>query len=907
MPRASSSSEQSDFETACDDFVTTLQAEAWFPILGGAINVHRLNVASDESGADDPATCGDGSAGSGASPATYFDSSFCNSGIRRCLAGNETIVRDELDAALPEWHVAAVLVNTSQRGGCASNDVFWTALSSDWKDVVLHELGHAAFGLADEYQVWAGCDIDTDRDNAPLGEPPEPNVTANTSAATLKWRNLLSPGMPVPTMLNPDCTECDERPNAVSDDHAIGLYEGAKYYHCGRFRPAYTCRMRDSGQTFCRVCLEAVAAELGTFITPTPALEVEPASLDFGDVGEGMTMYRALTVRNRQSGFPGQLRVTLTALASEFTYPPETELAFTLPAPILEAATERLVFVAFTAPTSGGPLFADSLDVASVDDPGSSPIAVTLQGRAIEPPPVDSVLVIDRSGSMSEPTGLTGETKRDHAIAAANLYVSLLKEVDRIGIVRYNDQSVAPGDVLLTMRVAGVEGSGAGRLAAWSVLTPANLDPNGFTSIGSGIIRGSALLDSAVADARALVVLTDGLQNTDPDIADAQAVVAGKSPAQRVFAVGLGLNQLEDTLDEIATVTNGVAQITGDLVDAKEFLLQKLYVQILADIGDEAFIRDPVSTLFPQQQRATPVFIGETDIAADFVVVLRPNFLFPKYLDVWLEAPDGTIVRPADAGTVNMRFVQQNTHLYFRCQFPVVPGRIGTHAGRWRVWVRNLTGRVQTSAAVVAGAGGAPLVYSVMAKARSDLRLGGRLRQSSYAPGSSMFVTLEPTLYGLPVAVSEPVRVDVLRPDGAPRSLVLTRTVDGTYEGTYVDTPLIGPYLFTAEVSARTPLGHAVTRFRQLTGIIFKPGPRSGRWQWRPQRRPRRRGRRPVRREVLRGDPRPVAAARGCARAVLPGTVRVGTRTELIEGRLRPVPRSIPDSRRHSSGGGVGT
>ena len=205
-------------------------------------------------------------------------------------------------------------------------------------------------------------------------------------------------------------------------------------------------------------------------------------------------------------------------------------------------------------------------------------------------------------------------------------------------------------------------------------------------------------------------------------------------------------------------------------------------------------------------------------------MVLRPNFLFPKYMDVWLEAPDGTIVRPADAGTVNMRFVQQNTHLYFRCQFPVVPGRIGTHAGRWRVWVRNLTGRVQTSAAVVAGAGGAPLVYSVMAKARSDLRLGGRLRQSSYAPGSSMFVTLEPTLYGLPVAVSEPVRVDVLRPDGAPRSLVLARTADGTYEGTYVDTPLIGPYLFTAEVSARTPLGHTVTRFRQLTGIIFKPG-----------------------------------------------------------------------------------
>jgi hypothetical protein len=29
--------------------------------------------------------------------------------------------------------------------------VFWTALSSDWREVVLYEVGHAAFGLADEY------------------------------------------------------------------------------------------------------------------------------------------------------------------------------------------------------------------------------------------------------------------------------------------------------------------------------------------------------------------------------------------------------------------------------------------------------------------------------------------------------------------------------------------------------------------------------------------------------------------------------------------------------------------------------------------------------------------------------------------------------------------------------------
>ena len=104
-------------------------------------------------------------------------------------------------------------------------------------------------------------------------------------------------------------------------------------------------------------------------------------------------------------------------------------------------------------------------------------------------------------------------------------------------------------------------------------------------------------------------MLTDGRQNTDPDIPDATATVSTKVPKQRVFAVGLGLNQLEDKLVQIASVTNGVAQITGDLVGYKEFLLQKLYVQILSDVSDEAFVKDPLGIVLPGQKRATKRFI----------------------------------------------------------------------------------------------------------------------------------------------------------------------------------------------------------------------------------------------------------------------------------------------------------
>src|SRR5262249_39280069 len=317
---------------------------------------------------------------------------------------------------------------------------FWTVVSSAWGGLVRPELGHAAFGLADEYGYRQGCGIDTDRDNAPAVEPGKPNVTSDTTAS--KWHDLLTPGAPVPTMLNPDCGECDNRPNVLLDDTAIGLYEGANYYHCGYFRPAYTCKMRDSSKGYCRVCLEALAAVLAEFIEPDVSLEVEPTSLDFGDVPFGMTMYRAFTVRNRRGTFPGAMSVTLTAPPAPFALAPGTPTSFKLPAPVLEDATERLVFVSFTAPTVPG-TGAGAMAVSSTDDPAGSPVPVNRTSRAVEPPPVDSVLVIDRSGSMSEPASVAGETKTDYAIAAANLYVSLLKQNDRIGLVRFNDRSDA--------------------------------------------------------------------------------------------------------------------------------------------------------------------------------------------------------------------------------------------------------------------------------------------------------------------------------------------------------------------------------------------------------------------------------------------------------------------------------
>lgn len=812
--------QQATFNSLCDDFVTALQAEYWYPLFGDAINVHRLNVASTDSGTDEPATCPDGATGSGAAPATYFDAHFCNDGIWRCLSGDYALVRSTLTAQLPQWHVAAVLVNTTDHGGCANGNVFWTCVKGGWEDVALHELGHAGFGLADEYQYWAGCGTDTDRDNAPAGEPMQPNITAATTRPTLKWSHLLTPGVPVPTMLNPDCSQCDDRASVLSDPDAVGLFEGAGYYHCGRFRGAHRCRMRNNTADFCRVCAEAIAARTSTFVPATPTLEVTPLTLAFGDVAHGLTLHLAFEVRNVRTGRPGALRVNLTPPSGDFSYAPGTELSFTLPAPIHTTTTSRLVFVSYTSTAGGAPAPIGTAVVTTPDDAAHPSFTVALSAHPVPPPPVDSVLVIDRSDSMDGPTGVLGVRKIDMAIEAANLYVALLKDNDKIGVVRYN-QASGPGDMLLTLRTAGPAPSGAGRLAARGVLNTTTLDPDGFTSIGGGIINGSGVLDAATASARALVVLTDGIQNRAPDIPAASAVVTAKAPKQRVFAVGLGLNQLEDRLEQIASVTNGTAQITGELVDQREFLLQKLYVQILSDVGDEAFVRDPVRVAMPGDRQATTVWLGEVDVACDFIVVFRHTNVFPKYLNVELETPTGRLIRPIDAAAMpNAEYVVGTGHVFHRLRFPVWPDEPEAHIGPWKVWVEN-GARGETFLAGV-------LTYSVMAKARSDLRLGGRVVQPSRLPGTPMELVLEPTLYGLPVSLDEPVRLEVRRPDGVPRVVTAARDEFGAYRAVFTDTGLVGPYLVSVDVSATTPLGHRVTRFRQMTGLVLVPGQTGG-------------------------------------------------------------------------------
>ena len=279
--------QQTDFDNACDAFVSTLQTAPPFDQLLPGVNVFRVNVQSTDSGADDPASAG----GTGATARTYFDATFGANGLRRLLVCNTTTALQVAAAEVPEFTVAVVVVDSPVYGG-SGGSVPTYSLAMGATDIALHETGHSVFGFADEYAFYAGGN-ETGHDHHPRGEPTEPNVTTNSDRATLKWRWAVAAATPIPTMTNPDCSQVDGRPSPVPPG-TVGLFEGAHYYHCGAYRAEYHCKMRGLGAPFCRVCRQVIANRLA----PASSQIVALSSTQFNDVhvrvdGRGVTQPQA--------------------------------------------------------------------------------------------------------------------------------------------------------------------------------------------------------------------------------------------------------------------------------------------------------------------------------------------------------------------------------------------------------------------------------------------------------------------------------------------------------------------------------------------------------------------------------------------------------------------------------------
>lgn len=272
------SAEMGAFATVVDDFVVFLEANLTGVVNWDKVNVIRMDVESNESGADHPGC------DTSIEVDTYFDAQFCIAGLDRTLEINESIAIDAANINFPEWDALLVFVNITEYGGLGRGGVAVASLDPVWShEIALHEMGHAAFDLADEYDSWAGCNSgETTQNTYPVateGEPVEENVTATLSP--LKWDDIVDPATPIPTTSNPDCTQCDTQASPVAPG-TVGAFAGGRYYHCGIWRPEYDCRMNNLGVGWCSVC----SLRIGQVLTWGSLLDLTPcfiAGAVYGD------------------------------------------------------------------------------------------------------------------------------------------------------------------------------------------------------------------------------------------------------------------------------------------------------------------------------------------------------------------------------------------------------------------------------------------------------------------------------------------------------------------------------------------------------------------------------------------------------------------------------------------------
>jgi hypothetical protein len=244
--------ELDQFHLAAEAFVTKLFETQPFRRMWCAINVYRVDVTSTDSGADEPAMCADGEAGAGTTARTYFDASFCRDNTGRLLYGDMALALVTASTAVPEVDATVVIVNSTRYGG-AGGAAAWFSRAATADEIGIHELGHSAFRLADEY----GDTIHT----WTAGEPPEPNVTTITDRATTKWAGRIAAATPLPTQDNPGCAAMTSAASPVPAG-TVGLFAGGSRAFCGIYHAEHSCRMQTLGLPFCAVCSDAVAARL---------------------------------------------------------------------------------------------------------------------------------------------------------------------------------------------------------------------------------------------------------------------------------------------------------------------------------------------------------------------------------------------------------------------------------------------------------------------------------------------------------------------------------------------------------------------------------------------------------------------------------------------------------------------
>jgi hypothetical protein len=206
---------QADAKMIIDGFM----ADPLFAANRASMNVRRVDVVSNQSGVDEP--------DKGIYRDTAMDGAFNCYNIERLLCVDNAKVLNLVGSVLsPDKRDVIIVVSNSTRYGGSGGEVATLSMHAQSVEIALHEIGHTAFKLADEYD-YGTCDVST--------EPSEGDVS-RVSGRNVKWGSQILASTTVPTA-----------PGSYANG-TIGTFQGAQYCTTGKYRPTENSRMRSLGQ-----------------------------------------------------------------------------------------------------------------------------------------------------------------------------------------------------------------------------------------------------------------------------------------------------------------------------------------------------------------------------------------------------------------------------------------------------------------------------------------------------------------------------------------------------------------------------------------------------------------------------------------------------------------------------------
>lgn len=554
------------------------------------------------------------------------------------------------------------------------------------------------------------------------------------------------------------------------------------------------------------------------WIVDAPIVTPETATINFNDVPEGETTWRA-AVFNLDSCDTVNLQVV--SGPTVLTGPAGTSFGVISANVAANPMVDPKGRVWFTYQgTNDGDMATGTVRIRCTQTGQQWDIPIT--ANTINRPTVVAALALDQSNSMNFDSGIgVGITRGDVLKFSAPPFVDVIQDDNALAIFSFDH------DPHSGLGVTPV--SGGGRVLANAQLSAYAPNPNGWTSIGEAVAFASGLLSPVTGyDLKAMVVLTDGQENHGPYtrryIADVRSTIN-----ERVYAIGLGRIEVLDpgALLALCNGTDGYLYMTGDLNSDAYFRLAKYYQQILAGVTNNEIVRDPEGWIAPGQEHRIPFWLNETDITAT-AVLLTPA---PFGIRFSIETPNGDLIDPGVAHPM-ISFGGGSNVAYYRSGLPLPIGAGAAQAGQWHAvltvddkYFRRYLAGLDNYPDLYAQAAAHGIRYNFLAQSYSNLRMRARLAQTGNEPGATLTLRAILTEYGLPVGGRATARAELVRPDDSQAILALAEVEPGIFEVSTV-AALSGIYRFRVLAEGSTMRGRPFTREQLLTGGVWQGGDR---------------------------------------------------------------------------------